>query len=49
MRIKINVIVLNSDTRDGTLSSAEKERALPCPDVALSISAAKPCDGKTGS
>jgi hypothetical protein len=45
----VNEIVLNSNPRDGLLSAVEREPAVPCPDVAPWVSAAKASVGKTGS
>jgi len=40
-------ISLNSNARDGILSTAESEQTVPCSDVARWVSAARPSDGKT--
>jgi hypothetical protein len=45
----MNAIILNSKPRDGLLSAAKREPAVPCPGVAPWVSAAKAGDGKTGS
>jgi hypothetical protein len=45
----MSLIVLNLNRRDGLLSAAEREPAVPCPDVAPWVSVAKASVGKTGS
>ena len=37
---------LNSDPRDGLLSAAERELAVPCPDIAPWVSTAKASVGE---
>jgi hypothetical protein len=45
----MNEIVLNSNTCNGLLSTMESERAVPCPDIACWVSAARPSGGKTSA